>query len=537
MMALFENRGGNSYFDTNMAPEVFARTGFTAHIREKGILGELKDGKWHLSPWTFTETFEDGGKLYLKGPAFDGLTLESIFETAHQDPGLHQSCLAVISVLEAGLKENAPCSCIGAGGIIVSCDQTQVLILPRKLFTAAVSKLPQDQFNSAQGFYANPVFLGEEAIRFTQAVIAYRLLSGTIPFPEPDTNRRTLDVIDRNFVPLEYESATATAPVTDFTDRAFSRKKCQVPFKTLEGISPAELCNCLSDGPASDSAARGRRDRFMKLRAKRVASKRFIRRNKIVLAICGVICILVGLAANSLYRSAMDKATTKGLTSFDTVKMYYSAINTMDADAASRCLSKELKFHADHLSQITATYKTRAAYNMDFETVFPAVWLVKNNVYHYIYGLSNFCIEGTNTESIFEGPAKKTRPQTVTHADGTVPEDGSKTMFTVDYYIWDTIGEDVINVSKNRDYVTLTFMEDRWIITNIESTKKAAHYAFSTFKDDYIACTTEDSRLPEEILHARTVLSQKYDFMPTEYEIQQAYAYLKRISFYVFKEE
>ncbi|MCQ2249210.1 MAG: hypothetical protein MJZ50_09390 [Treponema sp.] len=536
-MALFETKDGNSYFDTNMAPEVFARTGYTAHIREKGVLGELKDGKWILSPWSFIETFEKDEKLYLKGPAFDGSSLESIFETDDKNQGLHESCLAAISVLEAGLKEKAPCSCIGAGGILVSHDRTQVLILPRKLFTAAVSKLTQDEFNLAQGYYTNPVFLGEDAVRFTQAVIAYRLLSGKFPFPEAETNRRTLDVIDRNFVPLEYESAIPAAPVADFTDKAFSKKKCQFPFKTLESISPAELCQRKADGSLRDSAAGGRRKRFMKLRAKRVAAKRFIRRNKIGLAICGLVGILMGLASSSLYRTAMDKATTKGLTAFDTVKMYYSAVNTMDADAASRCLSKELKFHADHLSQITATYKTRAAYNMDFETVFPAVWLVKNNVYHYIYGLSNFCIEGTNTESIFEGPAKKTKPQVVTNADGTVPEDGSKATFTVDYYIWDTIGEDSINVSKKRDLVTLTFIEDKWIITGIESTEDKRHFSFSEFKDGYIGCTTDDSRLPEEILHARSVLSQKYDFMPTEYEIMQAYEYLKRKSFYVFKEE
>ena len=49
-MNLVDFDGNEVYLNTQMTPDVFAKTRFAEKIHEKGVLAELKNGRWNYEP-------------------------------------------------------------------------------------------------------------------------------------------------------------------------------------------------------------------------------------------------------------------------------------------------------------------------------------------------------------------------------------------------------------------------------------------------------------------------------------------------------
>ena len=529
-MNLVDFDGNEVYLNTQMTPDVFAKTRFAEKIHEKGVLAELKNGRWNYEPWSFTDTLEKDGYIYLHGTAFSGTTADRILSSACEEK-INETEKAICGALEGGLKIKAPLSNIGCGGMILSDDLNSILFLPYNFFTTASMSAGDEEFSLMNGIYINQNGNRETAIAFTQSVLVYRTLAGTFPFEEKNTKQRLLDIADSNYKVLRWTVANAPKRLCDFTERAFAGKYVSYPKEEFESYKKVQVSQ--SDLEKFNMKARAYFDR----KKNRVTSKRFIRAKQTVILFAAMAVGVVSLITGNLYKTSQEKPTSRSLDSRQTVEMFYAATSNLLVDAARNCSAKSMEGRISVISNAFVTSRTRSMYNTATQTVNPSAWFIQNKTRQNIYGITNFLIDGTEASLLVEGPRKNTKPQAITEEDGLTLKDGDEKSYTVEFQLLDTSGEDFLGVVYHKEKVTLLYAKDRWIISSIETVQvEPQEFKFSEFTADYENVMKKNSTEKEDVLFACRALAEKYNFIPTEHEIDEGYLYLKRVSVFNFED-
>lgn len=512
--------------NTNMTSETFAKTRFAEKIKEKGVLAELNGNKWDYTPWTFDSTEEKDGIIFMTGTAFRGKIASEILEAGTNEEIQHLAKI-LCGVFEDSIETKAPVANIGCGGIIVSDDCKKVLFLPYNFWTMAVMSAGDETFSSSNGIYINQNQNRESAIRFTQAVLVYKAIAGIFPFAEKDTKKRSADILDGNYIFLKWTVPGINKELISFTERALSAKPTGFPSNAFDNyrkaeITEEELLKFYKDAEAAAS-----------IKKKKVQSKRFVRTKQTAIISISIATAIILLIAGNLRKTSLEKPTSKSLTSLETLEMYYTALNDLNVDAVKNC-TYGLSDHIDAISNIFLKSRTRSMYDRQSDTMNPAAWLIKNQIRHNIFGLSQFYIDGKEGSLLVEGPRKNTNPEPLTEEDGIKIKNGDVKKFHVTYTVLDTTGEDLLAATKTHDAVEVTYMKDRWVVSKINTVAETTDFKLSEFIEDYLACMKPESHEREDVLAARTVLMEKYFFISTVHEIDEAYQYLKKISVFNF---
>ena len=419
-----------------------------------------------------------------------------------------------------------PLSLVGAGGIIVSKDFSKVLFLPKNLLEASLSSLGEENFSELYGKYLNPVFSGKTAVRFLQAVIVYKAICGKVPFAEKNASSRETDIRDLNYCPLRYAVFGVDEKILLFTENAFAGKDCLFPKEEFSALE-------LKEPSSSDlEKFKAESQKFLLSQEKRIRAKRWLRAKSTVIKICAAVFIFAIAAVVSLYRTFLEKRTTKGLTSLQTVEMYYSAVNLLDVDSARASSAKSLGGRVDRLANIFVTGKTSSMYNAGNDLVPPSVWLVKNQLSHNIYGISNFTVDGSPCRTFFNGQRRKENPVAIFEENGQKIFLGETKEYQVEFFIFDSLGEDSLCVSLQKEKVSLEFKKDRWIITGIQTEIESRFLKFSELKTEYSAAM---ENCGGDVFACASVLRQKYDFIPSDQEITDAEKYVEEQSLVFLK--
>lgn len=521
---------GKIFLDSRMASNVFVKAGFAGKIRENGLLAELNDGAWNFSLWNFDGTVSsedlkefahsEDETVFLEGSCFDGLALSECFEAFGKKDSI-KACSLVCNALDALDESKVVLSLVGAGGIIVSKDFSKVLFLPKNLLEISLSSLGEEIFSELYGKYLNPVFSGKDAVHFLQAVIVYKTICGKVPFAEKSSSARENDIRDLNYCPLRYAAFGIDEKILLFTENAFAGKNCAFP---KEEVSTLEL----KESPSSDlEKFNAESQKFLLHQEKKVRLKRWLRAKSTVIKICIAVFVFAIAAAVSLYGTFLEKRTTKGLTSLQTVEMYYSAVNLLDVDSARASSAKSLGGRVDRLANIFVTGKTSSMYNAGNDLVPPSVWLVKNQPTHNIYGISNFTVDGNPCRTFFKGQRRKEKPAAITEENGQKIFPGEKKEYNVEFFIFDSLGEDNLCVSLQKEKVSLEFKKDRWIIFDIQTEIESNFLEFSDLKVEYF---TAMEKCGGDVFTCASVLRQEYDFIPSDQEIKDAEKYVEEQS-------
>ncbi len=523
-------REGRLFLDTGMSETVFVKTGLPSKIREEGFLLELSNGEWNLSSWNFNSTVssldlpsafhsdEENNKketVFLEGSSFSGLTLHEILSSSETEKRAKVS-FSFCCALEDAFDFNVSLENIGLGGVFVSDNLDKILFLPKTLFLSSLSSLTKEEQAELHGFYVNPVLKGKAAIRFIQAVVVYRAITKSFPFPEVDAQKRHADILDLNYIPLRYSVSGLDESLLSFTETSFSGKT----FKMF----PKEALESLHEKPLSESddfSFRLEKEKFLEKHKKRILAKRWFRAKSWAIRIASAIVAIVIIVSVSLYRSSLEKPTTKGLSSFETVEMYYSAINLLDVDSMRQSSIKNLSPRADRVSDIFVTGKTNAMYNPDTDLLPPSVWLVQGQYSRSIYGLSNLLIDGENASLFKKGAKKKEKPIVYSSSD-SFP--GSSKTFIVSFYIMDSIGGIDLSVVHQKESVKVVFQKDRWLVSDIQVEVEEQKIDFSTFLADIEDAKTESL---SDVFKVAEILRQKYNFIPSDRELEDATCYLR----------
>lgn len=526
---------GKIFLDSRMSGNVFVKAGFAGKIRENGLLAELNGEAWNFSLWNFDGTVSSAdlkefaqGKdetVFLEGSCFDGLGLSECFESFQKKDSI-KACSLVCNALDALDESKAALSLVGAGGIIVSKDFSKVLFLPKNLLEISLSSLGEENFSELYGSYLNPVFSGKTAVRFLQAAIVYKSICGKVPFAEKNASARETDIRDLNYCPLRYTVFGIDEKILLFTENAFAGKDCSFPKEEFSALE-------LKDPSSSDLEKFNEESKkFLLRKEKKIHARRWLRSKSTAIKICAAVFVFAIAAFVSLYRTFLEKRTTKGLTSLQTLEMYYSAVNLLDIDSARASSAKSLGGRVDRLANIFVTGKTSSMYNAGNDLVPPSVWLVKNQLNHNIYGISNFTVDGNPCRTFFKGQRRKENPAAITEENGQKIFPGEKKEYQVEFFIFDSLGEDSLCVSLQKEKVSLEFKKDRWIIFDIQTEIESRFLKFSELKAEYSFAM---ENCGGDVFACASVLRQKYDFIPSDQEIKDAEKYVEEQSLVFLK--
>lgn len=616
------SEGENIYLNTFMTSSEFARAKFSDKIDEKGILAKKTEGIWNFQTWSFEETFENQNEnVILKGTAFSGKTLKTYFEildslptknfspassqdksksedaTSSQKAKSVKAAATVVNVIEEAINWKQELPSLGGGGIFISDDFSQVLFMPKMFFLSSILCCKENIFMQEHGFYVNENLTKVPALKFIQASIAYKTLSQKFPFENPDKKQRALDILDKNFVLPQIQIPGLNADVATSISLALtqnpqkesskSNKKSNLP-KELQTFSHFprteffEECGLTSQGDIPQNQKLNFVDRSSKINQKefekfsarsnkkqerRVETKRWFRKHRtLLISICTVLVVgfFVGIF---FFSSSQDKPTSQGLTSYQTLEMFYSAMNTLDVDQALGCTyGKEMKNFTGVLSNLYVSFKARAMYNQNLQAQPLTKWLCLNQPLSNLAGLSqvkifdneifaelsdnkfaddNFADDkkfdaeqssgkpsdakktfGKQSKLFFKAPRKNQHPKILLQENQQNLSDGDTKSYKVNFFTILTEEQNQITLSFISDQVELTYKKNRWFITAIE--RKTLHeekISKQDFINDYESAVEETDKDINSILQ---ILSSKYFWMPTNAELQEAIEILQK---------
>ena len=512
-----------------------------------------------------------------EGPAFSGKTLKTLFDLDFsknlgetESSFVTYAAARVCSALEDAARQKIDLYNIGAGGIFISSDYQKIIFLPRELFKICVDCAGSELSAEYNGFFINPQLKKDAAINYTQAVIAYRILTGEYPFPQIDSAKRSWDITDKNYIPLKNKIWALDEKLSFFVDNALQRKSTILSYGKKKGEKKRSLQEKISSTIKEDFKIQDENilnkfrlsfpleelyretgltekgeipgggqvfpvirkstispDQFEKKCAKenrlfkiRLERKRWIRKNRtqITVTICAIFAVAIGVLI--FVQGNLKNPTSKSLTSFETVEMYYSALNTLNAPSLQGCSSSKggSKF-LNMISNVFVAAKTKASYNAKDATVSPAEWFCFNYDFNYnIFGLSEFFIDGTDASTFKKGPAKKTNPKSITSEYGSSLIEGASKDYTVRYALVHTENEDDLCILNATDEVHLLFYHGRWIVTALISHELSTEkLSFKKFKEDFKDAWNKTNQNPKA---TAAILRKTYDWIPTDYEIE-----------------
>lgn len=591
MENVFE-KDGYVYLNTGLSPDEFSKARGGTRIAENGSLAIQTSAGWVFSAWRFEETEEDGGLIFVKGRAFSGQTLKDYFcnDSSNSFSAVFPSvefakaksaraAALVCSVMEASVNQNVSLPNSGAGGIFISDDFTKVVFFPEQIFIQAALRFESSgkeaNFGQNRAFYVHPTLAGTNATRFTQSVIAYRALTGEFPFSAKTQDELSLDMADKNFVPLRNKIWAVDEQLASFVDNSLSRSpsiKSRSKVEKLASLrqtalsdltsgrtsSPLELtplfpvASLYRELGLSKDGSIPQDGRLLSVirksslspedfelavkkdtekNAREVKRKRFLRKYKKLLVSLAVAFVFALAAAFSVRKSYMSRPTTKGLSAFQTVEIFYSAYNMLDLNQA-RCtvLGKQPDYLVDVISQVYVTNQTRSAYSPAKKVVSPAEWMnYNNNGNYYMFGLTGFAVNEQKMELFAKPPLRKENPTPISEDLGKRIKEGNFTECYATYFLvypesdMGELGESVnerLHIEEYCDKVRLVFRDECWRIVEISQNKESEFFQDSkAFYDDYKNLFDANSK---DILLTANELRTKYGWIPDNSEILSA---------------
>ena len=217
IMTLLTIENGELRLNSNLDEYTFGKTGHDSILSQEGV---IFDGK-NFRQWTFEEvksydSQKNGNPERLvfycaKNPL--GNDAENIKTLAQYfEEGGEKSCAAALAVCRAitlAAQNGNEMPVLGAGGILVDLEDaahpetTRILFIPEKLFEYSANSLPPAEILEVRTGWINESVKGLPALCFERAAIVYKLLSGRLPYANPNPVERNADLMDQNFLPME----------------------------------------------------------------------------------------------------------------------------------------------------------------------------------------------------------------------------------------------------------------------------------------------------------------------------------------------
>lgn len=530
---------------SNLDEYSFGKTNYDSIVSQEAY---IFDGK-NFAVWNFEEvkSFNTEGKterivFYCgKNPlSSKAKTLLEYFEEGGE--ALYKAVYAVCEALTSAAKNGNNISLVGAGGILVdlSTADTKVLFLPEDLFKYSVNGLSKEDVYNQNGGWINETLHGMPAFCFERAVILYRLISGKMPFTAIDTVERNSDILDQKFLPLELTVNGIDSRFAYIINKALklNSNAINIPGKKQKGKSSEDLTptadfpleqleenyknaqnNKINDTELAEKAAA-----YIKMQDSKITAKRKFRRNSATYGVLAVVALVLAFFIYDTVNARQSEATSKGLTSTQVIQAFLYSTNTKQNTIMSNLVKgKQPQRTIDAISQVYVIDKQRKTYEKDNGFAYPENWLLyATDEMKYnrsgVYGVTNVKIDGTPVDLDVKIYQRNENPQPIIQEGNITLENGLESVHKVQYYLIHTEGEENgFIVEEITEIYTLTYLKDRWFITEISTDSKVLPVKNSTFKNDYFNQLVIDNG---DAIAAVENLRGKYKWLPSKKAMQ-----------------
>lgn len=525
--------GGGVLLNMQLTPRGFAQGRLFSFLDETGCIADCMQGSFRAAAWKFAETVERGGLLYAAGvlPEPDSWTTLLAAMEGRGESACDALC-AVCAAAARAKEQGVPAAFVSPAAVLIRQTDggiTHVLFLPQTLSVQAL----QSGTESARQFgcWRNPGLTGDAAQSFTAAACVYYLLTGTVPYPEPDDEKREADRHDHMYIPLAVLFPDISCGLTAQTDCCLSyapAASARQPADCAAALSDTicrELSGVYAQAQQRDQAAvRQRGERFSARRVGIVQKKRFVRRySGIIAAVCIAVVIAV-LAAASVISGNRNAPCVQGFTSREVVQAFYTGVQELDVTLMQAAAYKDAAAeYRDYISQLFVTSRMRQSVERVL-MIPPARWLysVDNDTVLPV-GICRFSIDGAAELLGISVPPLKDAPEPLAAENGAPLADGDTAAYEVSYTYIAGVSDGTVVVRAVQDMVLLEFTGGSWRITSLDG-QFTEHLVL---KDEFAA--DFERRIDEgyTVIQAAALLEPAYPWLPTQAELEQERALLQ----------
>lgn len=543
----------------------FSKTNYDAVVTQKGLLAKAKNNNKGELDFTFTDwSFNDIKSFDVEGhknrlvfycgnnPLSENA--KTLLELSKSKDFL-TSGYAVCALLTQAALDNITVPLVGAGGILVDISEkeTSVLFLPEDMYKYSVGGLPEQDYSELHAHWLNSTIYDLPGLCFMRSVIAYRMVTGKMPYPAINQLERNADFLDQKFLPSDYCCNCLDPKLAININKGLklNANLVNIPGKKKKGKSSEDLTPTaafplkelfeFTQNPEkytlTEEQFKNKTEDYLKKQESQIALRRKIRRNKtaIILSILGV--IIAALVIRSTIKSNLENYTSKGLTSVETIIGYYSAVNVKDSvmlDIFAK--GGNTNGYNDSVSNIYVVGKMQQQYQKTNGYLSPGRWILEGTTevgYNAssVYGVTGLVIDGVPTDISVDVAQKLDNPPAITFDNNKEVHDKDIVNHSIEYYLLFTEGPDGdFSVSHLKGAVELTFVKDRWRISNFDLSEVPVDFDANKFKQDYFNTLAVTDNNAEETV---SILRETYNWLPSvvemeigKNEIQQANALL-----------
>ena len=260
--------------------------------------------------------------------------------------------------------------------------------------------------------------------------------------------------------------------------------------------------------------------RMAKRIRRQTALKRLIR-NHAAIIIAGIAAAGILTAGGISYHTAQgERPVSTGLTSAETLTTFYAGMDTQDTELMQdMARGHGANIYINSVSGIFVAGKVRQAYENIAGPVTPELWLLNGgSAKQPVYGLTDFTLDSRESRPVSSARLRKAAPRPLAVENGTRISDGATATHTAGYYVVYSQG-DSLAVVQYRDTATLTYIKNRWIITDIHGESTEIPVDMQTFRKDI---ETAGAASGGDTVKTLRRLRSRYPWLPTEAAMLQA---------------
>lgn len=507
------------YLNSSLSEELFAKTKFSLMLNETGyIVSKSTDGTFSdFKPWKFTGTKTINDTAYFSGDGFSGKNAEDIIYS--NSPDTDTLLFAVCQAYMNAVSQNISLPCNGPQGILYDRENQKLLFVPEKNFEKCAKNLGKKEYFQIQNSWRDSAANGKEALAFSLANYAYYAITKRLPFPVQENLEETENnLANRNFLPLDCSINGINKELADYINSCLIGKNAETSFPLQ--LFENELFNHVSQ---KNSISAEQFENYVKSKVLKQQKKlkrqrafdRYFVKSLVGFAAAAFVAIFT---ANVIHENG-KKPCVIGLDSAETTKIFYSGIHHMDTDLmlASAKDCPQAQRYISQVPQIYVASQMKSAYNFETGLSTPENWMffepdTTRSYSHFIFGLTNFTIDGIPSTLTEKAPTKKNHKHRITRAkDGRAIELSPEEEHTVHFYLVHTV-DNMLTIEECTTRVKLNYRKDRWQITELEQN-------FTTESDSPLPFSLDYKQALKDFDHNEILaidsLRTKYPWVPT----------------------
>ena len=521
MQDILRTNGSSILLNSSLSEEQFAKTKCSRLLDETGYSVQFKseDDAPLFTPWKFAGTKTIDEQAYFFGEWEEAVSVENIIFKGGQEA--LQTLFLICRAYSEADRKNIDLPCNGMAGILVK--NNALLFVPEKTFDRCALNSGREEYDRIQNLWRDSIADGSAARNFTLSVCAYYACTGHFPYPDNSESEKGILISDRNFLPLIYSVNGISRKLSDFTTTALSGTKPEANFP-LEDLKKELFDHESKKHKIPQELFEKNVKDFVIKQKKTLARKKFFERNRTRILVINAALLFVFISVRSIYVEAGKKPVATGLTSSQTAELFYAGIHHMDTDymlaAAKNC--PQAQIYISQIPQIYVTGQMKGAYNFDSGISTPENWLFyepdsKKSYSRYVYGITNFQIDGAPSELNQKAPTVGNHPHRILrNPDGKKIELSPEASHTVHYYLVHTDNTQ-LRIDEYTTTVSEEYKKDRWQILSLSQKQNSAYVPLLDFSLDY-----KDSlnRAAGNVIQAAETLRAKYPWLPTQASLE-----------------